>query len=262
MFKKILIAGAVALAAACSATTGAFAQSVDEIIKKGELVVGIDLTNAPWGFLDEKQEPAGFDPAFAKIVADKMGVKLKIERVTGPTRIPFLLSGRADVIISTLSITSERAKQVWYTTPYAPIPLIMIAAKDKPYKSWADLKGVRVAVVRGSPMDIAATKNSPDATMMRFDDDAGAQQAVLTGQADMLGGASLVPAMLNKIKPGSDFEQKILVQDLFLGMAVRKGSSDLLQYLNTIVFLVKGSGELDALFREKHGLPVGALPVL
>jgi len=39
----------------------ASAQTVDEIIKKGELVVGIDLTNAPWGFLDAKQEPAGFD---------------------------------------------------------------------------------------------------------------------------------------------------------------------------------------------------------
>ena len=34
----------------------ASAQSVDEIIKKGELVVGIDLTNAPWGFLDAQQE--------------------------------------------------------------------------------------------------------------------------------------------------------------------------------------------------------------
>ena len=98
-----------------------------------------------------KQEPAGFDPAFAKLVADKLGVKLRIERVTGPTRIPFLQSGRADVIISTLSVTAERAKQVWFTMPYAPNPLILIAPKDKNYKQYADLKGARVAVPRGSP---------------------------------------------------------------------------------------------------------------
>lgn len=251
----------IAAAAALWAITGAVAQTVDEIIKKGEIVVAIDLTNAPWGFLDSKQEPGGFDPAFAQLVADKMGVKLRIERVTGPTRIPFLLSGRADIVVSTLSVTHERAKQVWFTAPYAPIPLILIAAKDKPYRAYSDLKGVRVAVVRGSPMDIATSKNAPEAVMMRFDDDAGAQQALMTGQADVLGGASLVPAMLNKIQPGRDYEQKILVQDLFLSMAVRKGASDLHQYLNTVVFLVKQSGELDRLFQEKHGLPVGPLPV-
>src|SRR5262245_6759754 len=111
MLKKLL--GVCAAALFCSlAALPASAQTVDEIIKKGELVVGIDLTNAPWGFLDAKQEPAGFDPAFAKLVADKLGVKLRIERVTGPTRIPYLQSGRADVIISTLSVTAERAKQV------------------------------------------------------------------------------------------------------------------------------------------------------
>src|SRR6201991_4303844 len=156
------------------------AQTVDENIKKGELVVGIDLTNPPWGFLDAKQEPAGFDPAFAKLVADKLGVKLRIERVTGPTRIPYLQSGRADVIISTLSVTADRAKQVWFTAPYAPNPLILIAPKDKAYKQYADLKGARVAVPRGSPQDITTTKNAPDAVVMRFDDDASAQQALMT----------------------------------------------------------------------------------
>src|ERR1700754_3702855 len=164
----------------------AAAQTVDEIVKKGELVVGIDLTNAPWGFLNEKQEPAGFDPAFAKLVADKMGVKLQIERVTGPTRIPFLQSGRADVIISTLSVTAERAKQVWFTMPYAPNPLILIAPKDKNYKQYSDLKGARIAVPRASPQALTVTKMAPDAIIMRFDDDASVQQALMTGQADLL----------------------------------------------------------------------------
>src|SRR5258707_14014449 len=114
MLRKLFGLGCIALACLAGNRIAA-AQTVDDIIKKGELVVGIDLTNAPWGFLDASQEPAGFDPAFAKLVADKLGVKLRIERVTGPTRIPFLQSGRADVIISTLSVTAERAKQVWFT---------------------------------------------------------------------------------------------------------------------------------------------------
>jgi len=80
---KRLIGLCCVLLACMGVSQLAAAQTVDEIIKKGELVVGIDLTNPPWGFLDAKQEPAGFDPAFAKLVADKLGVKLRIERVTG-----------------------------------------------------------------------------------------------------------------------------------------------------------------------------------
>jgi polar amino acid transport system substrate-binding protein len=239
----------------------ASAQTLDEIIKKGELVVGIDLTNAPWGFLDAQQEPAGFDPAFAKLVADKLGVKLRIERVTGPTRIPFLQSGRADVIISTLSVTAERAKQVWFTIPYAPNPLILIAPKDKSYKQYSDLKGARVAVPRGSPQDLTTSKNAPDAVMMRFDDDASAQQALMTGQADLLGGGLLVPGALNKMKPGQDYESKIVLNELYMSMAVKKGNSDLLQYLNTLIFLVKQSGELNQLTQQLLGVPAGNLPV-
>ena len=94
MFQRRALALCLAVAAALWLHPAA-AQTVDEISKRGELVVAIDLTNPPWGYLDEKQEPAGFDPAFAKLVADRMGVKLRIERVTSATRIPFLQSGRA-----------------------------------------------------------------------------------------------------------------------------------------------------------------------
>ena len=185
MLRRVLMLGLACLLS--GPLLPAAAQTVDEITKRGELVVAIDLTNPPWGFLDAQQEPAGFDPAFAKLIADRLGVKLKIERVTSPTRIPFLQSGRADLVISTLSVTAERARQVWFTTPYAPNPLILIAPKDKPYKTYADLKGLRVAVPRGSPQDLTVTKMAPDATIMRFDDDASAQQALMTGQADLLG---------------------------------------------------------------------------
>jgi polar amino acid transport system substrate-binding protein len=255
LLKAFALAGALALAAGAAP-----AQTVDEIVKKGEIVVGIDLTNAPWGYLDEKQEPAGFDPNFARLLASKLGVKLRIERVTGPTRIPFLQSGRADVVISTLSVTFERAQQVWFTAPYAPNPLILIATKDRPYKAYGDLKGARVAVPRGSPQDIAVTRNAPGATVMRFDDDASAQQALMTGQADLLGGGLLVPAALNKMQPGRDYEQKIVLNELYMSMAVRKGAADLHQYLNTFIFLVKQSGELDAMTRQHLSVPAGNLP--
>ena len=259
MLRRALVVS-VALLAGLSLQPAA-AQTVDEITRRGELVVAIDLTNPPWGFLDAQQQPAGFDPAFAALVAERLGVKLRIERVTSPTRIPFLNSGRADVVISTLSVTAERARQVWFTAPYAPNPLLLIAEKSKPWRSYADLNGVRIAVPRGSPQDLTVTKMAPGANIMRFDDDASVQQALLTGQADMLGGGILVPATLNRMAPGREYEGKIVLNELFMSMAVRKGNADLLQFLNTFIFLVKQSGELDALTQKHLGVPAGVLPV-
>ena len=259
MLRRALVVS-MALLAGMSLQPAA-AQTVDEITRRGELVVAVDLTNPPWGFLDAQQQPAGFDPAFAALVAERLGVKLRIERVTSPTRIPFLNSGRADVVISTLSVTAERARQVWFTAPYAPNPLLLIAEKSKPWRSYADLNGVRIAVPRGSPQDLTVTKMAPGANIMRFDDDASVQQALLTGQADMLGGGILVPATLNRMAPGREYEGKIVLNELFMSMAVRKGNADLLQFLNTFIFLVKQSGELDELTRKHLGVPAGVLPV-
>ena len=260
MMQRRALVVSVALLAGLSLQPAA-AQTVDEITRRGELVVAIDLTNPPWGFLDAQQQPAGFDPAFAALVAERLGVKLRIERVTSPTRIPFLNSGRADVVISTLSVTAERARQVWFTAPYAPNPLLLIAEKSKPWRSYADLNGVRIAVPRGSPQDLTVTKMAPGANIMRFDDDASVQQALLTGQADMLGGGILVPATLNRMAPGREYEGKIVLNELFMSMAVRKGNADLLQFLNRFIFLVKQSGELDELTRKHLGVPAGVLPV-
>lgn len=261
MLRKSLIAVSAALAALFTAAT-ASAQTVDEIVKRGEIVIGIDLTNPPWGFLDDKQEPTGFDPAYAKLVADKLGVKLKIERVNSPGRIPFLQSGRVDMVLSTLSITAERAKQVWFSSPYAPNPLILIAPKSTPFTSMAELKGKRIAVPRGSPQDITVTRDAVGATILRFEDDASVQQALITGQADFIGGGLLTPSALNKMSPGKDFEGKHTLNALYMGMAVKKGNADLLQFLNTFVFLTKQSGEIDELTRRFLNVPVGDLPII
>lgn len=239
----------------------AIAQTVDEIIKRGELVVAIDLTNPPWGFLDAQQQPTGFDPVFAQMLADRLGVKLRIERVTSPTRVQFLQSGRADMVISTLSVTAERARQVWFTSPYAPNSLYIIAPKDKSYKSYADLKGLRIAVPRGSPQDQAVSKYAAGATILRFDDDASTEQALMTGQADVIGGGITVAIAMNKMQPGKDYEAKMTLSTLYMSMAVRKGNSDLLQFLNTFIFLVKQSGELEDLSLKYLTIPVGTLPV-
>jgi len=69
------------------------------------------------------------------------------------------------------------------------------------------------------------------------------------------------PSPRGEMQPGKDYESKIALNELYMGMAVKKGNSDLHQYLNTFIFLTRQSGELDALTHKHLSVPVGNLPV-
>ena len=67
------------LLAAClglGATAPASARSLDDILKAGELRVGVNPTLPPRALFNEKNEIDGFEPELAKAVAEKLGVKL------------------------------------------------------------------------------------------------------------------------------------------------------------------------------------------
>src|SRR5882672_9447115 len=93
----------------------AAAQTVDDIIKRGKVLVAVDTTTPIFGLIGKDGEPEGYDPDVARLMAKYLGVKVEFVPVTGANRIPLLLSGRVDVLICLFGITAERALQVWYS---------------------------------------------------------------------------------------------------------------------------------------------------
>jgi polar amino acid transport system substrate-binding protein len=244
-------------------TTAVHAQGTDlaDVVARGEIVIGVDMTTPPWGYLNEQQQPDGYGVALGQLIADALKVKMRIEPVTGPTRIPSLLDGRTDVIISTLSITAERAAQVWFTNPYSANALVLVGPESIKVDSYDDITpGMRIAVPRGSPQDNIVTANAPQAEIMRFDDDAGPNQALLTGQADLLGTGILVPPVLNEQNPGKNYEVKLTLSSPYMGMAVRPGNANMQNFLNVFLFLQKQNGKLEELSQKYLKISAGNLP--
>ena len=79
------------------------------------------MTSPPFGILDKDNKPTGSEVETARQLAKDLGVELELVQVTGPQRIPALLSDRADLAISSLSITTERAKSVWFSSPHGAL---------------------------------------------------------------------------------------------------------------------------------------------
>src|SRR5829696_3577174 len=112
----------------------AAAQSVDQIISRGKLIVAVDTTTPPYGFLDANLKPTGFDIEVANKMGEALGVPVEFVTVTSPGRIPALLTKQVDAVISIFSITPARAIQVDYSIPYAGQSAVVIAPKSTAIK--------------------------------------------------------------------------------------------------------------------------------
>ncbi len=256
----------LAIAVAALFAVSAQAQTVDDIIKKGTLVVAIDTTTPPYGMLDTAMAPSGFDIDLANLIAKSLGVKLEFVTVNSPGRIPALLTNRVDIVVSIFSITAERAQQVWFTNPYAGQCSAVVGPKNVVAKSLDDLKGKKIAVTRGTPEDSITTawsKEHGDAIgVLRFDDYPSTMQAMLSGQVDIMGGGDYGDIYLRKSAAGEGFEMKFPLRCFHFGIGVRRGQTDLLKWLNTFVYTVKTDGTVDARSMKWRTAPLPALPVM
>ncbi|VWX61056.1 Extracellular solute-binding protein, family 3 [Burkholderiales bacterium 8X] len=238
----------------------ASAVTVDEIIKRGKLLVAIDTNNPPWGQMDAKMQPEGIDVAVATLMAKYMGVPLEIVPVTSQNRIPFVVSGKADMVMATLTITPQRALQIWYSNPYAFQDSVIMTADNSPIKTFADLNGKKVSVVRGAIQDALVTKLAPGATMQRFDSDASTIQALVTGQVDATATGFLIPAQTTKANPGKTYVSRLKLGTQHIGVGMKRDSADLLQWTNTFIYHIRANGELADIIKQYFNMPLPELP--
>ena len=101
----------------------AAAASADQLqdILAAKLRVAIDLGVPPYGMKDAALKSTGSDVETARLLAQDLGVELEIVPTTGANRVPFLQTNKADIVISSMSITPERQKVVDFSVPYAAI---------------------------------------------------------------------------------------------------------------------------------------------
>jgi polar amino acid transport system substrate-binding protein len=204
----------------------------------------------PYGTTNAQNQPDGYDADVARLLGKEWGVKVNLVPVTGPNRIPFLLTGKVDMLIASLAITPERAKQVQFSKPYSAATIVLYAPKKDNIKGPADIKSLRIGVARASTQDIALTAIAPQGTeIRRFDDDASAMQALISGQVDAIGCSTTVAAQINKREPGK-YEPKFVLKQQEMAIAIRPGQPELLKDVNAFVEKNTKDGELNKLYHK------------
>jgi polar amino acid transport system substrate-binding protein len=238
---------------AFAVTTAARADLLDDVRKAKKLRVGIELSLPPYGMMSSSLEPTGSDVETAKILAKDLGVELEIVPVTGPTRIPFLQTNKADVVIATLSKSPDRAKVIDFSTPYSVVQIVVAGPKSMVIKGYDDLKGKTIAITRGNVQEAELTRRAVGAQIVRFDDDATLVTAGVSGQAPIVSTATPLLRAIQTKNPARDIETKFVINTFEIGIGVRKGEPRLLAWLDDWVAANRANGNLGRIFKQFHG---------
>lgn len=259
---KYTLTHGLALGLLAMAAGAAQADLLADIQKANKIRVAIELSLPPYGMMDSELKPTGSDVETAKALAADLGVQLEIVPVTGPTRIPYLQTNKADVAIATLSISAARAKVIDFSVPYSAVQIVVAAPKDMPIKDFADLKGKSIAITRGNVQEPELMKRAVGAQIVRYDDDATLVTAGITGQATIVSTATTLLREIQEKNPGANLETKFVVKNFNLGIGMRKGEPALLEWVNKWVTENRANGRLNAIFKKYNGvdLPAASQP--
>lgn len=257
------LAGIVGLALAAQQPAAA-QNGLDEIIKRGKILVGMDMAAPPFAYQDEKQQPAGSEVEVARLLAKDLGVELEIVPTTAANRIPYLLTNRVDAMMGAFSIFPDRAKAVAFSSPYGSVTSVILAPQATKITGYADLVGKKISVSRGTYTEqVLVAALPPGAQLVRFDDDSQATAAMAARQVDAYGAGNVPGGQIVKRFPEQKYEIKISIPPRnWYSIAVRRNEADLLQWVNTFIFFRRESGDLKRIYESIIGDTLPPPPVL
>ena len=240
--------------AGCSGSSGSAGSSGSSGATGGTpaktLNIGMELAYPPFETKDTGGNPTGVSVDFIKDFGAAYGYDVVIQNTAWDGLIPSLQTGKVDAVISSMTITAERAKQVSFSDPYAMSQLALLVNKNSGIKVADDLNqaGKSVAVKTGSTGDVWATKNLPNAEVHRLADESACVTEVVQGKSDAFIYDQLTIYRNQQKNPDTTDAVFIPFQDPeHWGIAVKLGNTALLDELNAFIAKSKTDGEFDRL---------------
>jgi polar amino acid transport system substrate-binding protein len=234
------------------------ADTLDNIAKTGVLKVAVPEDYPPFGSVGPDMKPQGYDIDTAALLAKAMNAKLELVPVNSANRIPYLQTGKVDLVISSLGKTPEREKVIDFSSAYAPYYQGVFGPADIKVSGPADLTGKTVGATRGALEEIALTQMAPNATIKRFEDNNATIAAFLSGQVQLIAAGNIVAAAILAKNPPRRPEAKFVIKNSPCFVGMNRNEPRLQQKVDAAIAQAKHDGTLDAMSKKWFGAPLPA----
>ena len=238
------------IATAMIATTGiavnAQADALTSAETRGTLRIAVPQDFPPFGTVGPDLKPRGYDIDVANLIGRELKLKVDLIPVSSTNRVPYLTTGKADLVISSLGKNPDREKVIDFSVAYAPFFNGIFGPADLPIKKVEETAGKTVGVTRGSVEDLEYSKVAPsNTTIKRFEDNNATISAYLSGQVQLIATGNVVAAAVNESSRLRRLETKFLIKNSPCYVGVNKGEAALLAKVNEVIARLKKSGDLN-----------------
>lgn len=208
----------------------------------------------PFSYLDTSGNIVGFEIDLANALCKQMQVECKIASYDWDSLIPSLNADKFDAVMAGMSITEERKNAVEFSEPYFNNTLVLVAKKEDKV-GINDIDGKTVAVQQATVSGDYLTKHHPKAIIKSYDKQDNAYLDLSAGRVNFM--LSDIVPMTDWLagEQGANFEVKgepIDIDDK-VGIAFKKGNTELAGKFNTALAALKTNGEYDKIVAQYFG---------
>ncbi len=257
----LFIAAGLTLAA-CGNSQSSSQNQLQSIKSSGTMTVALSADYPPFEYQtikNGKNEIVGSDVDLANAIGKALGVKVKISNMDFNNVLTSVASGKADIAISGISYTPQRAQSYDFSTIYYDSPNVIIIKKSdlNKYKSLSDFSGKNIAAQKGSIQEQMAQteiKGATEVSLPQIGDEVNELNAgkVQGAVVEKLIAQSYIEA--NPQLTMANVEVPALTKNYGMAVAMPKGSTALKAAVDKVISQMKSDGSLNKSIEDNYKL--------
>lgn len=229
--------------------------SLSKLRQSGVVRVANTQTSPPWSYIDEQNQPTGYDVAVAREIFKRIGIP-KVEFVADKftSFVDSIKTHKYDTVINSLANTPERAKIVDFTSPYSVQAFrIWVSERNDDIHDIPSLKGHSVGATSGTSNELWARNNLKESEIRTYEGAGLLYSDLVSGRLD-----SLIDSYFHgqKVKEANGLPVKVVGEPVTysLGAAiVPKGADALREAMNKAIADMTADGTLQKLGKQYLG---------
>lgn len=224
--------------------------AMERIVARGRLIVGVDQNTFLFGYRDPTTSQLdGLDIDLVREISRALfgrSDRVQFRTVPSRRRIEVLERGEVDLVAHSMTITCERMERVLFSSDYLDSGQRVLVADTSRVKSLADLAGQRVCTAAGTTSLTALRRARPKVRPVTVADWTDCLVLLQLGDVAAVSTTDNVLAGLRAQDPATRITGPRFTYEPH-GIAVAKGSPELVRFVNGVLARLHSSGRLRAL---------------
>ncbi|RGE19165.1 transporter substrate-binding domain-containing protein [Leucobacter sp. wl10] len=237
-----------------------------DIVEKGRIDIAVDIPYPPMAMYDDANREIGFDPELGRLLGQKLGIDVSLNKQAFDSVIPSLQAGKNDIIMSGMNDTPERQATLSFVNyTYGGFAIAVKKGNEAGVESQRDLCGLTVSVQKATVQGDLLRAMDCGVNVMELPSDLDAQTALRAGKSQAyVADAVVTEYVVATTEDGNAFE---IVRDpenpagfepVYSGIGILKEETELIEAIRAALQALIDEGSYQAVLERNS---IGAYAV-